>query len=122
MYDALTPVTTEAAREKARQVQSRLEGGRLPTRTNTRELIFIVNSLSAQLEAANQANQQTRVQLDKLSRLIDDWNELFNSLRRVGLNVWEDVDNGICYQWHDQPLVSGFDSWSAAVETALGKR
>jgi uncharacterized lipoprotein YmbA len=122
MTDSSQAVSPTLARQRARAAQARLDARKLPTRTASRELIATVVSLAEQLEANQQALEDTQTQMQLLNRLIEEWNGLFAALRRAGLHLWEDLKKGICYQWQDERVVSGFESWADALQAALQER
>lgn len=122
MSEMIQPVATPAARTLAQNVQARLNQRKKPAVSETRELTTTVLSLCTQLEEARQTVSDSQTQLEQLKRLIVSWNELFEALRRVELSIWEELKGGVCYQWQGGPVVSGFTSWTAAVEAALLSR
>jgi hypothetical protein len=119
MSESSQPITLSEARRRARTMQIRLNAKKPPTKTGTRQLIEAVLSLAAQLEATQEPLQEAQAQREQFTQLINEWNTLFEALNRAGLHLWDEMNNDIVYQWHDGPVVRGFSSWAAAIESAL---
>ncbi len=107
------------ARRYAQAVQTKLDTKTHLSKRDIQPLLDAALSLASQLEDTRIIVADARRQREQNERLVQDWNALFAALRRVGLQLCEEPDGGIAYQWRGGALVRGFAGWAQALEAAL---